>query len=49
MDLKKEESARFRLKSNIDSRDFVLMLGVGNRVWESLHMMECIDAIENFV
>lgn len=48
-DLKKEESARFRLKSNIDSRDFVMMLGIGNRVWENTHMMQSIEAIEKFV
>jgi len=27
----------------------VLMLGIGNRVWENTHMMQSIEAIEKFV
>lgn len=47
-DLKKEENARFRKNCNIDARDFVMFLGVGNRLWETNHMLQSVDAIEKF-
>lgn len=45
-DLKKEENSRFRHKCNINERDLVLFLGLGNRIWEHMHMVQSIDAIE---